>query len=162
MITTPETIPLTNKYTNIPNTNSTEGKLIELFLVTGVSVLLVVVVLAVVTITVIAVVGGTKCRKSTKQNHTQNTEQETVTYATLVRQECPEDASNSSNHHIEIIYTDVDPINNKRKEMPNTPYMEEKKRRVALEDMYVVVNKRQKKKQNEDNAPPVYQYIPTQ
>ena len=129
MITTPESMPLTNKYTNIPNipnTNSTEGKLTEFFLVTGVSVLLVVVVLAIVTITVIAIVGGAKWRKSTKQNHTQNTEQETVTYATLVRQEYPKDASNSPNHHTEIIYTDVEAIN-KRKEIPNTPYMEEER-----------------------------------
>ena len=37
--------------------------------------------------------------------------------------------------------------------------MKETKRHVALEDMYAVVNKKQKKKQNEDTPPvPVFQY----
>jgi hypothetical protein len=76
-----------------------------------------------------------------------------------MRQEYP-DASNSPNHHKNIIYTDVD-VSNKWKEEHTVsndnnipPYMEETKRQVAIEDnMYAVVNKQQKKKQNEDTPP---------
>ena len=46
---------------------------------------------------------------------------------------------------------------NNSKSIKNPPYVEETKRQVALEDMYAVVNKKQKKKQNEDTPPvPVY------
>ena len=95
--------------------------------------------------------------KSTK--HNQDKKHETVTYyATLMREEQP-DALNSPNHHMDIIYITVD-VNNKRKATPNIknlPYLEEKKRHVALEDMNAIVNKQQKKKQNEDSPPiPVY------
>jgi hypothetical protein len=140
--------------------SSTEENLtiIIVLLVTGVSVPLLVIVSAVLIITIIAVV-GIKWRKYIKRN--QNTEQETVTYSTLMRQKYP-DASNSPNHHGDIIYTAVD-VSNKWKEeqmvpndniTKNPPYMEEIKRQAAIEDMYAVVNKQQKKKQNEDTPPP--------
>jgi hypothetical protein len=77
-----------------------------------------------------------------------------------MRQEFP-DASNSPNHHKDVIYTAID-VSNKWKEeqmvpndniTENPPYMEEAKKQVAIEDMYAVVNKQQKKKQNEDTPP---------
>jgi hypothetical protein len=157
------TTPLTNISTNeinIPSTNSTAENMIILLLVTGVSIFLLVIVsvLAVLTTTIIAVV-GLKWRKSIKRNR--NTEQETVTYSTLMRQEYPDASTDDSpNHHEDIIHTAVD-VSNKEQMVSNDnnitknpPYMEETKRQVAIEDMYAVVNKQKKKKQNEDTPPP--------
>ena len=169
------TTPLTNNSTNIPSTSPTEDNLtIILLLVTGVSIPVLVIVSVIVTITIVAAIVGIKWRKQSTK-HNQNTIQETVTYATLMRQEYPgPDASNSPDHHntMDITYAAVD-VSNKCKEeqmepnsskcIKNPPYVEETKRQVALEDMYAVVNKKQKKKQNEDTPPvPVYSNIANQ
>ena len=161
------TIPLTsNSYniypstsnTNFPHTSTSEETLT--LLVAGISTPLLVVALVVVIITIIATV-GIKWKTSTNkgQNSNQDTEQQDGLYATLTRQEHPDI---TLNHPMDVLYAVVD-MNSKGEEeqmkqayeqnAERPPNSEEKKRQMALEDLYAVVNKQQKKKRNKD-APP--------
>ena len=157
------TIPLnsTNIYpstsnTNFPHTNPSEETLT--LLVAGISTPLLVVALAVMIITVIAIV-WIKGRKSTKSLHNHDTEQQDGSYATLTRQEYPDI---TSNYPMDVLYAVVD-MNSQgergqmvqaEQNAENPPNSEEKKGRIALEDLYAVVNKQQKIKQLNQDAPP--------
>ena len=117
----------------------------------GVSTPLLVVALAVVIITIIAIV-WIKRQKSTKGVHNHDTEQQGGSYATLTRRE---HADITSNHPMDVLYAVID-MNKQGEEgqtmqgeqiVENPPNSEEKKREIALEEMYAVVNKQQKKQQ---------------
>ena len=152
------TIPLnsnsTNIYsstsnTNFPHTSPSEETLT--LLVAGISTPLPVVALAVVIITVIAII-WIKRQKSIKSMHNQDTEQQDGSYATLTRQEYPRI---TSNHPMNVLYAVVDidkhgeegQMKQDEQNSENPPNPEEKKRQVALEDLYAVVHKQHKKKQ---------------
>ena len=170
------TIPLTNNSflstSNIsfPSTSSTEEKLI--LLVTGISVPLLVVALAVVIITILAIIGINK-RKSTNQNQDTEQQVEDGSYAILMRQKQP---NVTSNHPTDVVYAVVDKsktiacilcdktkkevqVQQDKQNVKNRPNSAEKEKQVALEDMYAVVNKQQKKKCKEDTLPTHYNTV---
>jgi Na+-transporting NADH:ubiquinone oxidoreductase subunit NqrC len=127
-----------------------------MLLVAGISTPLLVIALVVLVIVTIMATVWIRKRKATKNVHNHDTEQQDgIHYATLTRQEYPEITSNNP---IEILYAVVD-MNKQgeegemKRDEENPPIPEDKKRQVALEDMYAVVNKQQKKKQNEDTPP---------
>ena len=164
------TIPLTGNSTNIysstsntnnfPQTNPSKGTLT--LLVAGISTPLLVVALAVVIIIIIVVVWIKRQTSTNKgQNSNQDTEQQDGLYATLTRQEHPDI---TLNHPMDVLYAVVDmdnqgegrdEVNLDKQIIESPPNSEEKKRQIALEDLYAVVNKQHKKKQFENkDAPP--------
>ena len=150
--------------TTFPPTSPSHEETLTL-LVAGISTPLLVVALAVVIITIIATIIWTKGRKSTENVHNQDTEQqlEDRPYATLTRQEYPDI---TSNHPMEVLYAVVDMpeksqgeeagqlMKQDEKNVENLPNDSvEEKSGVALEVMYAVVNKQEKKKQRGDTPP---------
>lgn len=115
--------------------------------------------LAVLIITIIAIV-WIKRQKSTKIVHNQVIEQQNGPYSTLTRSEYPDVTLNDP---MDALYAVVDMDKHEQEEegkmmleekiVENPPNQEEKKRGVALEDLYAVVNKQQKKIQNKDTSP---------
>ena len=126
-------------------------------LVVGISTPLLILALAVLIITIVAII-WTKRRKSTKSIHNLDAEQLAAPRSTLTR---PEHPDITLNHPMDALYAVVDVgsqgEDGKRVQnepnVENLPNSEEKKGQVALEDLYAVVNKRQKKKQNENTSP---------
>ena len=130
-------------------------------LVAGIStpLLILLLALAVLIITIIAI-AWIKRQKSTKNVHNQVIEQQNGPYSTLTRSEYTDVTLNDP---MDALYAVVDMDKHEQEEegkmmqeekiAENPPNQEEKKRGVALEDLYAVVNKQQKKIQNEDTPP---------
>ena len=86
------------------------------------------------------------------------TQNNKMDHATLTRQGYP---NNTLNHPMDVLYAAVDMKSQGKggqmvqaeQNVENLPNSEEKKRQIALEDMYAVVNKQHKKKQNQDVPP---------
>ena len=158
VVTTAATLLISNStwynYSSIsPSKNpSSEEKLTSL--VAGVSTPLLVIVLVLLAIITIMAIVWIKERKATKNVHNHDTEfeEQDRRYTTLTRQEYPDI---TLNHPTDALYAVVD-MNKQKQEREmkhdekNPPIPVEKKGQVALKDLYAVVDKQQKKKQNEE------------
>ena len=155
--TTPLTRNSTYNYSSTsPSTNPSEENLTSL--VAGISTPLLVIVLVVLAIVTTIAVVWIKKRKATKNvhhNHDTEFEEQDGSYTTLTRQEYPDI---TIDYPTDALYAVVD-MNKQGEEREmkqveeNPPIPVEKKGQVALEVLYAVVNKQQKKKQNEEIPP---------
>ena len=151
------TLFTTNTYSSTSNTtflppSPSHDETLTL-LVAGISTPLLMVALAVI-ITIVVAILWTKGRKSTKNVHNREAvEQDDGPYTTLTRQEYPDI---TSNHPMEVLYAVVDMPENSQgeegqlmkqdeKNVESPPNSDETKRGVALENLYAVVDKQQKK-----------------
>ena len=157
--TTPLTRNSTYNYSlsTSPSTNaSSEEKLTSL--VAGISTPLLAIALvglAIVTIMAIIWIQKRKATKNAHNKHDTEFEEQDRRYATLTRQEYPDI---TLNHPTDALYAVID-MNKQGEEREmkhdeeNPPIPVEKKGQVALKDLYAVVDKQQKKKQNEETPP---------
>ena len=156
MATTPLTRNSSYNYSSTsPSTNPEKLAMSSFNLVAGISTpLLVIALVALAFVTIMAIV-WIKKRKSTKNVHNEHDtefEEQDRRYATLTRQEYPDI---TLNHPTDTLYAVID-MNKQGKEREmkhneeNPPIPVEKKGQVALKDLYAVVDKQQKKKQNEE------------
>ena len=138
-----------------PSTIPSEQKLTSL--VAGISTPLLVIALVVLAIVTIMAIVWIKKQKDTKNVHNHDTEfvDQDRRYATLTRQEYPDI---TIDHPTDALYAVVD-MNKQGKEgevkevEENPPIPVEKEGQVALEVLYAVVNKQQKKKRNKETPP---------
>ena len=162
VVTTAATLLTSNStrynYSNIsPSKNpSSEKKLTSL--VVGISTPLLVIVLVLLVIVTIMAIVWIKERKATKNVHNEHDtefEDQDRQYETLTRQEYPDI---TIDHATDALYAVID-MNRQGEEREtkhneeNPPIPVEKKGQVALKDLYAVVDKQQKKKQNEETPP---------
>ena len=147
-----------NSLTNIsPSTNPSSGEKLT-SLVAGISTPLLAIALVGLAIVAIIAIIWIKKRKATKNVHNEHDtefEEQDRRYATLTRQEYPDI---TSNHPTNALYAVID-MNKQGEEREmkhdekNPPIPVEKKGQVVLKDLYAVVDKQQKKKQNEETPP---------
>ena len=146
-----------NNSSTSPNTNPSSEENLTL-LVSGIATPLLVIALVALAIVTIMAIVWIKKRKSTKNVHNEHDtefEEQDRRYATLTRQEYPDI---TIDHPTDALYAVID-MNKQEQEREmkhdekNPPIPVEKKGQVALKDLYAVVDKQQKKKQNEETLP---------